>query len=148
MARARKDAPLDAAQRARLVRAYVAGAGVGALAGRFGVSDKTVQRILMDAGVELRRGGMRVVTDEEIEEAVARGIDQGFGYTAIASNIGAGYERVKPVYDRLMAERREAWPELTETELELAYEAEAEAYRAAAEGQAFDAFMESRWEDE
>lgn len=148
MGRARKDAPLDAAQRARLVRAYEAGAGVGALAGRFGVSDKTVQRILMDAGVELRRGGMRTVTDEEIEEAVARGIDQGFGYTAIAAAVGAGYERVKPVYERLMAEERDVWPELTETELELAYEAEAEAYRAAAEDQAYEAFMEARWEDE
>lgn len=148
MSRVSKDAALTEAQRARLVRAYEAGAAVGALAGRFGVSDKTVQRVLMDAGVELRRGGMRTVTDGEIEEAVARGIDQGFGYTGIAAAVGAGYERVKPIYERLMAERRDEWTELTETELELAYEAEAEAYRAAAEDQAYEAFMEARWEDE
>ena len=139
---------LDEADRAAIRRAYEAGTSAKALARRYGVSDKTVSRAIVEAGGELRHAQPGALADDELEEAVARGIAKGFGYTAIAHAIGANYRRVKPVYDRLMAETRDAWPELTETELELAYEAEAEAYRAAAEDQAYEAFMEARWEDE
>lgn len=145
----RISAKFDRASIARLRRAYEAGTPMTALETRFHASGKTIRTILEREGVELRPA-RRERSEEELDRAVRAGLRQGYGVSGIAAVAGVGYERALAVAKRIAAEHADMdWDEgdgLTETERELAREAEQDAERAWAEDQAFAAYHEQMME--
>lgn len=143
-------AKFDRASIGRLRRAYEAGTPMSALRARFHASGETIRAILEREGVELRPA-RREKAEEELDRAVRAGLRQGYGVSGIAAIAGVGYERALAVAKRIALEHAdEDWEEgdgLTETERELAREAEQDAERAWAEDQAFAAYHEQMMEE-
>ena len=135
---------LDDNQAGRARRAYEAGADLKTLGERFDVSPGTVRRAIIRAGGTIRdRSGMRM-SDEELDERVADALAHGVACYAIAHALGVSYSRVKESAERVEAlwSPEEDEEELSEYELELLEEEERRAQDAAAEGVAFDAYLE------
>ena len=131
-------------QKRRIARYYASGIGARELGQRYGVSDKTIQRAVVEMGGTLRGAGK---SDEELLEPIRQGMRQGYGASAIAAHVGIDYARARALMDEIIAEEPEEFDEPGEYELELEAEEEAEYYRAVAEGLAFDAYYERMRED-
>lgn len=131
-------------QKRRIARYYESGIGADGLAKRYGVSAKTIQRAVVEMGGTLRGAGK---SDEELLEPIRQGMRQGYGASAIAVHVGIDYARARAIMDEIIASEPEEFDEPGEYELELEEEEQAEAYRAVAEGLAFDAYYERMRED-
>jgi transposase-like protein len=82
---------LEATERAALITAYVSGAGVSELAGRFGVHRYTVSQILDRAGVKRRVSGL---SPNHVTDAV-RLYGQGWSLARIGSSFAVDAETVR-----------------------------------------------------
>lgn len=131
-------------QKRRIARYYASGVGSGELAKRYGVGVKAIKDALAEQGVALRGTGK---SDEELLEPIRQGMRQGYGASAIAVHVGIDYARARALMDEIIASEPEEFDEPSEYELELEEEEQAEAWRAMAEGYAFDAYYDHVRED-
>lgn len=131
---------IDDAMAERIRHRYERGVAVGRLAAAYGVSARTIQRAIVRAGGQLRTTGAK--TDEELAEHIRQGMVKGYGCSAIASHVGVSYDRCRRIMDEIIDAEPELFDEPDEYELELEEEEQAEAYRAMAEGYAFDAWYD------
>lgn len=131
-------------QKRRIARYYASGVGTGELAKRYGVGVKAIKDALAEQGVALRGAGK---SDEELLEPIRQGMRQGYGASAIAVHVGIDYARARALMDEIIASEPEEFDEPSEYELELEEEEQAEAWRAMAEGYAFDAYYDHVRED-
>lgn len=131
-------------QKRRIARYYASGVGTGELAKRYGVGVKAIKDALAEQGVALRGTGK---SDEELLEPIRQGMRQGYGASAIAVHVGIDYARARALMDEIIASEPEEFDEPGEYELELEEEEQAEAWRAMAEGYAFDAYYDHVRED-